>query len=67
LLSPPDGKPMKGDRPGFAKSNTGIIARIKLNRKVCVHTYEQMSSLGRFTLRDEGKTIAIGKILRLGK
>jgi peptide chain release factor subunit 3 len=62
-----NGKPVKGERPGFAKSNQAVIARIKLNRKVCVHTYEQMSQLGRFTLRDEGKTIAIGKILRLGK
>ena len=61
------GKPIKGERPGFCKSNQAIIARIKLPRKVCIHTYEQMSQLGRFTLRDEGKTIAIGKILRLGK
>lgn len=61
------GKPIKGDRPGFTKSNSLIIARIKCSQKVCIHTYEQMSQLGRFTLRDEGKTIAIGKILRLGK
>ena len=62
-----NGKPSKGERPGFAKSNQGIVARIKLNRKVCVHTFDQMAQLGRFTLRDEGKTIAIGKIIRLGK
>ena len=61
------GKPVKGPRPGFAKSNQAIICRIRLNRKVCLHTFEQMRQLGRFTLRDEGKTIAIGKILRLGK
>ena len=60
------GKPVKGPRPGFAKSNQGIICRIRLSRKVCLHTFEQMRQLGRFTLRDEGKTIAIGKILRLG-
>ena len=53
------GKPVKGPRPGFAKSNQGIICRIRLSRKVCLHTFEQMRQLGRFTLRDEGKTIAM--------
>jgi peptide chain release factor subunit 3 len=30
-----------------------------------METFERMPSMGRLTLRDEGKTIAIGKILQL--
>lgn len=30
---------------------------------MCMESFEEMPHLGRFTLRTEGKTIAIGKIL----
>lgn len=30
-----------------------------------METFERMPSMGRLTLRDEGKTIAIGKILEI--
>ena len=32
---------------------------------VCCETFEACPQLGRFTLRDEGKTIGIGKILKM--
>jgi len=32
---------------------------------VCVERFADYAQLGRFTLRDEGKTIAIGKITKL--
>jgi len=32
---------------------------------VCAETYADFQQLGRFTIRDEGKTIAIGKITKL--
>lgn len=32
---------------------------------MCVETFKNYPQLGRFTLRDEGKTVAIGKIVRL--
>lgn len=31
---------------------------------VCLEKYEFIEHMGRFTLRDEGKTIALGKVLR---
>jgi peptide chain release factor subunit 3 len=34
-------------------------------RQVCIETFESSPQLGRFTLRDEGKTIGIGKCLAL--
>jgi len=32
---------------------------------ICMETFSQFQQMGRFTLRDEGKTIAIGKVLRV--
>ena len=33
---------------------------------MCIDKFENLQQLGRFTLRDEGRTIGIGKVLRLG-
>ncbi len=49
----------------FAKSEEYVTVRIRVAQKVCVETHKQNEVLGRFTLRDEGKTIAIGKIIKL--
>lgn len=32
---------------------------------VCMEPFKKFPQMGRFTLRDEGKTIAIGKVLRV--
>ena len=32
---------------------------------ICCEKFEEMPSLGRFTLRDEGKTIGMGKITKI--
>ncbi len=53
--------------PLFARNNSIIKARIKLNRTVCMEAFEDVPMLGRFTLRDEGKTIAIGQVIRIAK
>ena len=41
-------------------------AILEMTQAVCVEKFEQMPQLGRFTLRDGTRTIAIGKVLRLG-
>ncbi|KAI5369362.1 Putative translation protein, beta-barrel domain superfamily [Septoria linicola] len=54
--------------PGFAKQGMNIIARLQVtsnNNSVCVERFEDYPQLGRFTLRDQGNTIAIGKITKL--
>lgn len=43
------------------------IARISTERSICVEKFDVVPQMGRFTLRDEGKTIAIGKIVKLPK
>lgn len=54
--------------PGFAKQGMNIIARMQVTGgagSVCVERFEDYPQLGRFTLRDQGNTIAIGKITKL--
>ncbi|KAI7282853.1 translation elongation factor 1-alpha [Hortaea werneckii] len=54
--------------PGFAKQGMNIIARLEViggAGAVCVERFEDHPQLGRFTLRDQGQTIAIGKITKL--
>jgi peptide chain release factor subunit 3 len=45
-----------------------IIARLEIiggAGNICVERFEDYPQLGRFTLRDQGQTIAIGKITKL--
>ncbi|KAI0969576.1 P-loop containing nucleoside triphosphate hydrolase protein [Xylaria arbuscula] len=54
--------------PTHAKRGDSIIARMEVTGgagSVCVETFEEAPQLGRFTLRDQGQTIAIGKITKL--
>ncbi|KAI5950583.1 SUP35 [Candida margitis] len=53
--------------PAFAKKGMKIIAVLECNELVCAETYNDYPQLGRFTLRDQGTTIAIGKITKLLK
>ncbi|QFZ29415.1 putative eukaryotic peptide chain release factor GTP-binding subunit [Clavispora lusitaniae] len=51
--------------PAFAKKGMKIIAVLEVPELVCAETYSDYPQLGRFTLRDQGVTIAIGKITKL--
>ncbi|OBZ76729.1 Eukaryotic peptide chain release factor GTP-binding subunit, partial [Grifola frondosa] len=51
--------------PQFAKKGQKIVALIETTAPVCVERFTDYPQLGRFTLRDEGKTIAIGKVTKL--
>lgn len=51
--------------PPFAKKGMKIIAVLETPEPVCAETYNDYQQLGRFTLRDQGVTIAIGKITKL--
>jgi peptide chain release factor subunit 3 len=57
------GQVVKGAR--FVGVNMRCICMIDIERSVPVDTFDEMPFLGRFTLRTEGKTIAIGKITKL--
>uniref|UniRef100_A0A7S1U2E8 Tr-type G domain-containing protein n=1 Tax=Phaeomonas parva TaxID=124430 RepID=A0A7S1U2E8_9STRA len=49
----------------FARQGNVVSCELQLERSVCLETYEDMEQLGRFTLRDEGQTIGIGKLMRI--
>ncbi|WFD28266.1 translation termination factor GTPase eRF3 [Malassezia nana] len=51
--------------PQFAKKGMKIIALIETTAPVCLERFKDYQQLGRFTLRDEGKTVAIGKVTKL--
>ncbi|KAK3902528.1 P-loop containing nucleoside triphosphate hydrolase protein [Staphylotrichum tortipilum] len=54
--------------PSHAKKGDSIIAILQVTGgagSVCVEKFEDYPQMGRFTLRDQGQTIAIGKITRL--
>merc|ERR1712037_456659 len=54
------GVPKKQSKPQFVKSRSTIKAIIKVPKRICLEKFDVRPALGRFTLRDEGKSIAIG-------
>lgn len=52
------------ERPKFIRSYAKATVRISFNRPVPVEKFADMPPLGRFTLRDEGKTIALGRVIK---
>ncbi|KAJ5168758.1 Eukaryotic peptide chain release factor GTP-binding subunit [Penicillium canariense] len=66
-LEPGTGRKSKRPPP-FANKGQTIIARLEVTSTagaVCVERFEDYQQLGRFTLRDQGQTIAIGMITKL--
>lgn len=51
--------------PKFIKQGQSALVVIQCQGSICLETYESHPQLGRFTLRDEGKTIAIGTVKKL--
>ncbi|KAF3015106.1 hypothetical protein G7054_g13777 [Neopestalotiopsis clavispora] len=54
--------------PSHAKRGDSIIARLQViggAGQICIEKFEDYPQMGRFTLRDQGQTIAIGKIIKL--
>ena len=52
------------ENPVFARSFATIRARVCTRVPLPLEKFDFVPELGRFTLRDEGKTIAVGKVLR---
>jgi peptide chain release factor subunit 3 len=49
----------------FVKSGKLVVCRLQTVRPIPLERFSDVPQLGRFTLRDEGKTIAIGKVTKL--
>lgn len=53
-------------RPRFVKQNQVAIMRFECPAgMICMEPFSQFQQMGRFTLRDEGRTVAMGKVLRI--
>ena len=51
--------------PKFIKQGQAALVVIHCQGVICLETYDSYPQLGRFTLRDEGKTVAIGTVKKL--
>lgn len=51
--------------PACVKAGDVVVARIELSRPIVMEPHKDFDKLGRFMLRDEGKTIAIGVVTKL--
>ena len=49
----------------FVRSQARLKAFVKTKNVLCGEKYETFNNLGRFSMRYEGSTIAIGKILKV--
>ncbi|VDO22653.1 unnamed protein product [Haemonchus placei] len=49
----------------FVRQDEKCIMRIESSEAFCLEPFKELPQLGRFTLRDEGRTIAIGKVLKV--
>ncbi|XP_039127275.1 eukaryotic peptide chain release factor GTP-binding subunit ERF3A [Dioscorea cayenensis subsp. rotundata] len=52
-------------KPLFVKAGAAVLCRIQVSNLICVENFADYPQLGRFTLRTEGRTIAIGKVVAL--
>merc|ERR1711972_1037049 len=55
----------KKKNPRFVRAGMVVTCSLQLARPTSVDIFSGVAQLGRFTLRDEGRTIAIGKITEL--
>ncbi|XP_067928226.1 eukaryotic peptide chain release factor GTP-binding subunit ERF3A-like [Watersipora subatra] len=56
----------KTPKPRFIKQDQIAIVRLEiLGGLICLETFKDFPQMGRFTLRDEGKTVAMGKVLKV--
>ena len=58
------GKEYLKRNPKYCKSGSKCLVTMSTRVPVSAEKYDFIEHMGRFTLRDEGKTIALGKILR---
>ncbi|KAK3830454.1 MAG: P-loop containing nucleoside triphosphate hydrolase protein [Linnemannia elongata] len=65
LIDKKTGRKSKRPLQFLKKGQQGIVVIETSGGALCVETFADTPQMGRFTLRDEGKTIAIGKITKL--
>ena len=67
LLFEIDPRSKEKKKSKFVKSGKLVVCRLQTSRPIPLEKFGDVPQLGRFTLRDEGRTIAIGKVTKLPK
>eukprot|EP01104_Vermistella_antarctica_P007837 TRINITY_DN193_c0_g1_i1.p1 TRINITY_DN193_c0_g1~~TRINITY_DN193_c0_g1_i1.p1 ORF type:complete len:515 (+),score=163.00 TRINITY_DN193_c0_g1_i1:34-1545(+) len=62
IISVINKKTKKAVKRPFCKSNDILNCILEVTQPIAVETFKTLPQLGRFTLRDEGRTIGIGRI-----
>ncbi|KAF6145513.1 hypothetical protein GIB67_004508 [Kingdonia uniflora] len=63
-IDPKTKKPLK-KKVLFVKNGAIVVCRVQVNNLICIEKFSDFPQLGRFTLRTEGKTVAVGKVIAL--
>ncbi|XP_020220414.1 eukaryotic peptide chain release factor GTP-binding subunit ERF3A isoform X1 [Cajanus cajan] len=63
-MDPKTKKPMK-KKILFVKNGAVVVCRVQVQNSICIEKFSDFPQLGRFTLRTEGKTVAVGKVTGL--
>lgn len=63
-IDPKTKKPLK-KKVQFVKNGAAVVCRIWVDNLICIEKFSDFAQLGRFTLRTEGKTVAVGKVTDL--
>lgn len=65
VISEVDLATRKTKKVSFGKVGGYYIVHITVRQGVCMELYKTLPYMGRFTLRDEGRTIGIGKVTKI--
>lgn len=63
-LNPSDGSVIE-DNPQYFKTNESGIVKLQPIQKLCLEKYKEYPAIGRFAVRDMGRTVAVGVVLDL--
>lgn len=58
---------IKTKHPKFVKPGMKCLVKLRTSQRICVEPYDIFPQLGRFMIRDEGKTVAVGTVLKLSQ
>ena len=53
------------DNPKFLKRNESAIVKMQPIKKLCIEKYSEIPEMGRFAVRDMGRTVSVGIVLDL--
>lgn len=57
---------VSGKRQPFVRVGQQAVVRIKCSEQLCIEAYKDISALGRFIMREEAYTVAIGVVASVG-